>query len=71
MPNSDKRGGLGERFEGFGAAPSDQLWGNISAQLDEKNGKKRVVWWWFFGGTNAFYRIFRKRNKDELLVYES
>ncbi|MEO9533992.1 MAG: hypothetical protein ABJG68_03270 [Crocinitomicaceae bacterium] len=53
MPNSDKRGGLGERFEGFGAAPSDQLWGDISAQLDEKNGKKRVAWWWFFGGLAA------------------
>ena len=30
-----------------------------------------MKWWWFFGGTNAFYRIFRKRHKDELLVYES
>lgn len=53
MPNSDKRGGLGERFEGFGAPPSDQLWGNISGQLDDKKGKKGAAWWWFFGGLAA------------------
>ena len=28
-------------------------------------------WWWFFGGTNAFFRVFRKRKSDELLLYES
>jgi len=27
--------------------------------------------WWFFGGTCSFFRIVRKRNNDELLVYES
>ena len=28
-------------------------------------------WWFFFGGTVAFYRIFRKRLNDELMIYES
>ena len=30
-----------------------------------------MTWWWFFGGTNPFFRIFRRREKDELLIYES
>lgn len=59
--------------------------GNIIVRVEkeEKNQKNVVTmklgasglpdmkWWWFFGGTNSFYRIFRKRNQDELLVYES
>lgn len=28
-----------------------------------------LTWWFFFGGTNAFFRLFRKRQNDELLVY--
>lgn len=35
------------------------------------NDLPNLKWLWLFGGTNAFFRIFRKRNKDELLVYES
>jgi hypothetical protein len=35
------------------------------------NGLPNLTWLYFFGGTNTFYRIFRKRQKDELLVYES
>lgn len=27
-------------------------------------GLPNLTWWYFFGGTNAFYRIFRKRQKD-------
>ena len=27
--------------------------------------------WWFFGGTRPFFRVFRKRQGDELLIYES
>ena len=23
-----------------------------------------LTWWFFFGGTNAFFRIFRKRKGD-------
>jgi len=34
-------------------------------------GLPNITWWYFFGGTSAFFRIFRKREKDELLVYES
>lgn len=30
-----------------------------------------LTWWFFFGGTNAFFRIFRRRKGDELMVYES
>ena len=28
-----------------------------------------LTWLWFFGGTNAFYRVFRRRKGDELMVY--
>lgn len=34
-------------------------------------GLPSLTWMWFFGGTNAFFRIFRPRQNDELLVYES
>jgi hypothetical protein len=34
-------------------------------------GLPNITWWYFFGGTSAFFRIFRKRHQDELLVYES
>jgi hypothetical protein len=34
-------------------------------------GLPNLTWWYFFGGTNAFFRIFRKRQADELMVYES
>jgi hypothetical protein len=30
-----------------------------------------LKYWWFFGGTNAFFRMYRKRKNDELLIYES
>jgi hypothetical protein len=32
-------------------------------------GLPNITWWYFFGGTNAFFRIFRKRQGDELMVY--
>jgi hypothetical protein len=34
-------------------------------------GLPNMTWMYFFGGTNSFFRIFRKRHQDELLVYES
>ena len=30
-----------------------------------------LSWLWLFGGTYPFFRIFRKRRQDELLIYES
>lgn len=39
---------LASRFEGFEAAPSDAIWGNIEAGLSEKR-KRRAFFWWFWG----------------------
>ena len=33
------------------------------------SGLPNMTWWYFFGGTDAFFRIFRKRQGDELMVY--
>ncbi|OIQ31113.1 MAG: hypothetical protein BM555_05400 [Crocinitomix sp. MedPE-SWsnd] len=52
MQNS-KPGGLGEKFEGFGATPSEALWGNIAGALDEKKSKKGFIWWWIGSGLAA------------------
>ena len=43
----------------------------IASLAFSASGLPNMKWWWFFGGTNAFYRIFRKRHQDELLIYES
>jgi hypothetical protein len=43
----------------------------IASMKFRAEGLPNLKWWWFFGGTTAFFRIFRKRHADELLVYES
>lgn len=37
---------------------------NISTVKFGASGLPDMKWWWFFGGTNSFYRIFRKRHAD-------
>lgn len=47
---TDKPGSLSDKFNGFGAAPSDALWNAVEASLDKSETKKRrFVWWWFAG----------------------
>ncbi|NOQ74078.1 MAG: hypothetical protein GQ574_18875 [Crocinitomix sp.] len=46
MQNNDTRGSLGSKFESFGAAPSEGLWGSIASSLDGKKKRKAVIWWW-------------------------
>lgn len=43
---------------------------NFCAQLAAE-GLPNFTWLLFFGGTFPFFRIFRKRKNDELLLYES
>src|SRR5687768_7733143 len=50
---TDKPGSLGDKFDGFGAAPTDQLWNSIASSLDQKEKKKRGAFWWWFGGIAA------------------
>jgi len=71
MQNSGP-GGLGEKFEGFGAAPSEALWGSIAGALDEKKAKKGFVWWWIGSGLAAVLLvsavIYSSTNSNENLV---
>jgi hypothetical protein len=46
MQNDNTRGSLGSKFEGFGAAPSDGLWGSIADSLDGKKKRRIAIWWW-------------------------
>jgi len=49
MQDDKLRGGLGSKFEGFGAAPSDGLWDAVSDALEGKKKKRRGIVWWFTG----------------------
>ena len=54
MQNNDDSGFLNDRFEGYSAAPTDQLWDNIAESLEAKPKKKRgFIWWWVGGGLAA------------------
>jgi len=60
---TDQPGSLKEKFGGFGAAPSDQLWNTIDSKLNQKERKKRgAFWWWFTGvaaGLTFIFLVFR------------
>lgn len=53
MESKAKAGSLQDKFEGFGAQPSDALWGNIAASLDEKKKRRGFIWWWTGGAMAA------------------
>lgn len=57
MQEDKHKGSLQSRFEGFGAAPSEDLWGAISANLDEKKKRRGVFWIWFGSGMAAIFVI--------------
>lgn len=53
MQNVEQQGSLSEKFQGFGAAPSDALWGNIAAAIDDKKKRRGAFWWWLGSGLAA------------------
>lgn len=54
MQNVDNNGFLNDRFDGYSAAPSDQLWGEIADGLGTDKKKKRgILWWWMGAGLAA------------------
>lgn len=60
---TDQPGSLKDKFGGFGAAPTDQLWSKIENKLDQKERKKRGAFWWWFSGVAAgltfLFLVFR------------
>ncbi len=46
MQNNDTRGSLGSKFENFGAAPTEGLWGSIADSLEGKKKRRVAIWWW-------------------------
>lgn len=70
MQDDKLRGGLGSKFEGFGAAPSEGLWDAISDSLDGKKKKRRGIIWWFTGagiaavGLIAVLLYYKGANRD-------
>src|SRR5687768_8086500 len=75
---TDKPGSLRDKFGGFGAAPTDQLWDSIAASLDQKEKKRRGAFWWWFGGLAAVlvlifsvYQIGYHFGKQEMEAAES
>ncbi len=48
-----------ERFKDFEATPSDAVWDNIEAQLNQKKKKNRVIpIWWRYAGVAALLLLF-------------
>ena len=46
---TNESGSLQNKFQDFGAAPSEQLWDSIAANLDADKKRKGAFWWWFIG----------------------
>ena len=65
------KGGLHNKFEGFGAAPSDQLWDSIASNLDQKKRKRAIFWWWFGSGLFAATTLFIGLNLYQSRDYSS
>lgn len=42
-----------ERFQNFEAAPAEETWMNIEAQLDKKKKRRIIPFWWKFSGVAA------------------
>ncbi|WP_338357708.1 hypothetical protein [Yeosuana marina] len=48
-----------ERFKDFEVAPSDAVWDNIEAQLNQKKKKNRIIpIWWRYAGVAALLLLF-------------
>lgn len=46
MQDKKQKQSLAERFEAYQSAPTDKVWNNIEAQLDEDKRKRGLLWWW-------------------------
>lgn len=46
MQNKKQKQSLATRFEAYKSAPTDKVWNNIEAQLDEDKRKRGLLWWW-------------------------
>lgn len=59
MHTEQHNGSLSDKFAEFGAAPSNELWNNIAAQLDKKKKRPFLLWWWIGGiGTGIASFLF-------------
>ena len=52
------KGSLHNKFNDFGAAPSENVWSGIEKSLDNKKKKRVVVIWWTTGLAAAFLVLF-------------
>lgn len=55
---TNEPGSLQNKFQDFGSAPSEQLWNNIAANLDEDKKRKGAFWWWFVGAAAIVVLFF-------------
>ena len=46
-----------EKFKDFEEIPSEEVWGNIEAQLDEKKKRRVIPFWWKLSGVAAVFLI--------------
>jgi hypothetical protein len=46
-----------EKFKDFEANPSEEVWGNIEARLDEKKKRRVIPFWWKLSGVAAVFLI--------------
>ena len=47
------KGSLHNKFEGFGAQPSKNLWDSIASNLDQKKKRRAIIFWWLGSGFAA------------------
>lgn len=52
------KGSLHNKFEGFGAQPSDNLWNSIASNLDQKKKKRVILFWWLGSSLAAVVLLF-------------
>lgn len=52
------KGSLHNKFEGFGAQPSENLWNSIASNLDQKKKRRGIIFWWLGSGFTAVLVIF-------------
>jgi len=55
---TNEPGSLQNKFQDFGAAPTEQLWNSIATNLDEKKKRRGAFWWWFIGAAAFVTLLF-------------
>ncbi|MCF6129729.1 outer membrane beta-barrel protein [Flavobacterium sp. AS60] len=46
-----------EKFKDFEVTPSDEIWGNIEAKLDQKKKRRVIPFWWKLSGVAAVFLL--------------